>query len=282
LCIVTPYEIGHHFWTRLYKRLSAILADNHVLPGGNFAGLPGGNCDTPIALMNMLLRDASANNKPIFIFQQDISKAFDSMDTNMLRLSMERLKIPNNFITLTLELFTNRSNMVITSFGSTSHYKTHIGIDQGETISPLLWMIYIDPLLTKLNACNPSPYIINSNPSIDPVSLSTIGYMDDTNLVSSSTEGLLHMLSTAQEFYSFNNTKINFKKAVIVCNRDFSDNNLPISSQPSPYLFDLGPSSFSLAPLSPNESFHFLGVWFTQDPEHLSNNSDVTYSKIRF
>src|SRR5437868_15306559 len=104
--------------------------------------------------MDMLLRDASAHNKPLFILQQDICKAFDSMDTNMLRLAMQRLKIPDCFIFLTLELFTGRYNTVITSFGSTQSYKTHIGIDQGEVISPLLWFIYIDPLLTFLNSIN--------------------------------------------------------------------------------------------------------------------------------
>src|SRR5207237_370366 len=143
---------------------------------------------------------------------------------------------------------------------STQSYKTHIGIDQGEVISPLLWVIYIDPLLTMLNSNNPSPYIINTDPCIDPVNISTIGYMDDTNLISSSTSVIVSMLSTEQEFYNFNNTKINFKKAIIVCNRELFNNNLPISSQPTPYTFDLGAHSFALTPLPPKDSFRFLGV----------------------
>src|SRR5437016_6965136 len=92
--------------------------------------------------------------------------------------------------------------------------------------------------------------------------------MDDTNLISSSTEGITSMLSSAQEFYNFNNTKINFKKAIIVYNRELSDNDLPISSQPTPFLFDLGVHSFALTPLSPKDSFRFLGVWFTLSLSH--------------
>src|SRR5581483_8277527 len=245
---ITLLDTARKLMTRLmYKRLSTILSENSILQGGNFAGLPGGSCDPPIALMDMLIRDASAHNKPLFILQQDISKAFDSMDTNMLRLAMQRLKIPDRFISLTMELFTGRFNSVITSYGSTLSYKTHIGIDQGEVISPLLWVIYIDPLLTMLNSCNPAPYTLNTDPNIDPVDLSTIGYMDDTNLISSSTEGIVTMFSTAQEFYNFNNTKINFQKAIMVCNRDLSDNNLPISSQPASFTFNLGDHSFALS-----------------------------------
>src|SRR5204863_5017640 len=145
-------------------------------------------------------------------------------DTNMLKLAMQRLSA---FIQLTLELFTGRYNTVITAFGSTSPYKVQIGIDQGETISPLLWVIYLDPLLTVLNAENPTPYCIDTDSSILPVPTSSLGYMDDTNLVSSSSQGLSQMLTIAQEFYSFNNTKINFNKAVLICNRDPADNSLP-------------------------------------------------------
>src|SRR5438270_3274161 len=106
-----------------------------------------------------------------------------------------------------------------------------------------------------LNSTNPTPYTINTDLHINPVSISTIGYMDDTNLISSSTEGVVLMLSSAQEFYNFNNTKINFKKAIIVCNRDLSNNSLPISSQPAPFSFDLGAHSFTLSPVLPKNSF---------------------------
>ena len=111
------------------KRLDSILVTNSVLKENNYAVLPRGNCDLPITTLESIIQDAKANNKPLFIFLQDISKAFDSMDVRMLQLAMQRLKIPSGFIRLISNLFTNRYNTVITTFGQSVPYKSEIGID---------------------------------------------------------------------------------------------------------------------------------------------------------
>src|SRR3954453_12707743 len=79
------------------KRLSSILAANSVLKGNNYAGLPESNCTSPIAILELIIQDAKSHNKPLFIFLQDISKAFNSIDINILQLAMQRIKIPLGF-----------------------------------------------------------------------------------------------------------------------------------------------------------------------------------------
>jgi hypothetical protein len=186
----------------LYLRLSKILASHHVLQGGNFAGLSGGSTAPPITILDQILRDRRYVNSdsPLWIVSQDISKAFDSIDLNMLRLSLLRLKFPIPLIQFLLNLFTHRDNRIFTCYGSTHSYRIRIGIDQGEVISPLLWVIYIDPLLTELNRSALSP--ITLSPSIsrdlftpdsafpDTVPISHLTYMDDSTLMSSSYEGM--------------------------------------------------------------------------------------------
>ena len=49
-----------------------------------------------------------------------------------------------------LELFNGREIKIITKFGLTTGFSAKEGIDQGEVISPLLWRIYFDPLLYRL------------------------------------------------------------------------------------------------------------------------------------
>src|SRR3954471_6690255 len=119
----------------------------------------------------------------------------------MLELAMRRLRIPQGFIKLTLNLFTNRSNRVITANGLSDPYKVMIGIDQGEVISPFLWVIYIDPLLVILNKSNLSPYTISSTSARSQVDISTLAFMDDITLISSSLHGLTNMLNITNKFY---------------------------------------------------------------------------------
>src|SRR5438034_11640140 len=92
-------------------RLSNILSEFDVLQGGNFTGLPGGSCSAPIQTLESLLHDARRNRKDLWILSQDISKAFDSINLQMLELAMDRFKIPSLFQQLVISLFTNRINL---------------------------------------------------------------------------------------------------------------------------------------------------------------------------
>src|ERR1043165_3013434 len=71
------------------------------------------------------------------------------------------------------------------------------------------------------------------------------------------------MITIAQEFYDLNNTKINFDKAELICNRNPANPDLPLPSAPLPFTFTLSSKQFCITPLSPRASFRFLGVWFT-------------------
>ena len=259
---ITLLDTARKLMTKiLYNRLAPLLKNNSVLTGGNFASLPGGSCDPPIMILDSIIHDAKINNKPLFIFLQDISKAFDSIDCNMLKLALQRLNLPAISINLVLELFTNRCNTIITAHGSTDPYKVKVGIDQGEVISPLLWVIYIDPLLTVLRQENTHPYIMRS--ASTSVAISNLTFMDDSNLIASHIDGLKHMITIAQEFYDLNNTKINFDKAELICNRDPDIPDLPLPSASQPFTFVLPSKQFSIIPLPLRSSFRFLGVWFT-------------------
>src|SRR6266496_5108680 len=130
---------------------------HHVLQGHNFAGLPGSSTDSPIHILDTIVYDAKVNRKPLWIISQDISKAFNSISLPILQAALARIKIPVSCQNLIIDLFSNRHNRIITKYGLTEEYLVKIGIDQGKTISPLLWIIYLDPLLTELSVSAKSP-----------------------------------------------------------------------------------------------------------------------------
>ncbi len=77
-----------------------------------------------------------------------MSKTYVKVHLDILKLAMLRLRIPLKLVNLILSVFTDRTNAVIMKFGFSPNYNVLIGIDQSEIISPLLWTIYYNPLLT--------------------------------------------------------------------------------------------------------------------------------------
>ncbi|CAB4413040.1 unnamed protein product [Rhizophagus irregularis] len=231
------------------NRLSRLLADNKILQGGNFAGLPGRSTDVPIKMLDAIIHQHkydSSDDQELWIVSQDISKAFDSMDLNMLKLALERLQFPAPLV----------------------RYRVRVGIDQGEIISPLLWVIYLDPLLTVLNQEASDPFILKSSALLDysplefeqhSLPVSHLTFMDDSTLIASSKSGIEDRLSITAEFYTLNNVQANSAKYVLLSSSNPSS-VVSFAISPSPLVSN---SILTLTSLALNTSFRFLGVWFS-------------------
>jgi hypothetical protein len=138
----------------------------------------------------------------------------------MLLKSMSRIKIPKDFLDLTENILTDRSCQIITPYGLTDHIPISQGIPQGETISPLWWVIFYDPLLTKLHQSHDKPYNLINN----------LAFMDDINLLSPNKNTLQSLLNTTTQFLSFNNISVNSQKIkLIIINSKEKDKKITLN-----------------------------------------------------
>ncbi len=108
-----------------------IFVKHNVLQEMNFTGLPYQSTFEPLCLLNNVIFDAKDNNKPLFIYLQDMSKAYDKVNLHMLQKAMYYLKLPSTFITFISNLFTNRYNQVFTAYSTTNAYKVLVRIRDG-------------------------------------------------------------------------------------------------------------------------------------------------------
>ena len=118
--------------------MSSICKNHNILVGPNYAGLPGESTQEPIHLLNNICEEAREKEKELWICFQDTAKAFDTVNLVMLQKAMQRIKIPDKAIKFIINLFQNRTLKAITEYGLTKEITAGDGLDQGETISPLL------------------------------------------------------------------------------------------------------------------------------------------------
>jgi hypothetical protein len=95
------------------------------------------------------------------------------------------------------------------------------GIDQGEVISSLMWKIFYDPLLCRIQKTTPGYSIKTKGKNNDLVQTGSIevpclAYADDTTWIARSQRELQRIINKAQEFYELNDIEINPKKSELL------------------------------------------------------------------
>lgn len=247
------------------KRLLDTLSKENVLKGHNFAGLPFRSTFEPIHIMDNIKYDHLSNKeKDLWILFQDMSKAYDRVNLAMLLRALNRLKLPNTFLNFVASLFSNRLNQIFTAHGNTDLYPVFSGIDQGEIISPILWCIYYDPLLCRIQNTSLGynltaewrPNINFPTKSSVSTNISTLAYMDDTLWISKSKEDLEAILSIADDFYQLNSILVNWDKSVLLT-------SIPIAQ---PIHFKLTHNEEWIKPLDLKTSTRYLGIWISLLP----------------
>ncbi|GBB84624.1 hypothetical protein RclHR1_01120012 [Rhizophagus clarus] len=137
----------------LSKRLNFILANNNnITTYNNRAGILGQSCLEPLFEIQHSIGIANKLNVPFWLALQDLSKNYDRMNISLLRLALLSIKMPVQFTSILCDLFTNCTNQVILPNNNlTSPFLMKQGIHQGEIISPLLWILYYNPLFLYIN-----------------------------------------------------------------------------------------------------------------------------------
>src|SRR5205085_12080318 len=154
----------------------------------NYIALPDNSTNIPINILNNIIEDATCNEKELWLLSQDMSKAYDSVNFDLFKLALQRIQFPEPLINILSNLLLDRTNKVITNFGLTKSYQVQNGIDQGETITPLFWRIYYDPLISKISrevegyqiSTTWSENIRQTKLNKIQTNTSVLAYMDDT------------------------------------------------------------------------------------------------------
>ena len=237
------------FFKLIHYRCMNAINQCGGLPGNNSAFTKGISTFDSIISLKSIIDDANVNQNFIYIVSTDIARAYDSVPWIGLELSLRRIKMPGIIIKLFENLLQHRKAQVITPYGLTDGFYPTVGIDQGDSMAPLMWNIFFDVILCRLKESYYGITLQSTN--IAPITVPYLAYADDVILIADNQQSLQNLTNILIQSLSLWNIRLNYEKCAV-----HSNSAAPIESI---HGFHMG-ARYEISPRAPNpRSLKYLG-----------------------
>ena len=167
------------------------------------------NCRTTdhMFVLKTIIDKYNKKNKPIYACFIDMKKAFDSVLHQAILYKLLKSGVKGQLYNIIKDMYENtRLAVKVGSDCRTEFFPSHIGIRQGDNLSPNLFKILLDDLPDNLNQTECNPIEINNR------KLNCLLYADDIVLLSESPNGLQKAIDLTELYGSELGLEINIKK----------------------------------------------------------------------
>jgi hypothetical protein len=252
------------FSSILTKRLQRVIETHGVLRGGNFGFTSGRRTKDFVHVLRATIDDSLLCRRELEVLLLDVRRAYDSVSWISLQRSLERIRVPATYIQLLRNIFDGRRSAVITTYGESREFHPACGLDQGEVNSPLLWLVFYDTLLCRLNRRG-AGYTFAVDPScveVPQLRVACGAFADDLTLVAQSRTDLQKLTDVCASFFRLHDVAAHPGKTVHVVNRWAArKDTLPIR-------LSVDESSLVHNMLDEHAPFRLLGPWLTLTVSH--------------
>ena len=220
--ITTIPNFINHFHRIISFRIKKYLEKNNYFDKTiQKAGLSGNNYGIfeQVFKVRSVIKDANQNKKPVAVLFLDLSSAFDTIDRNRVYEVMEEYNIDPNVIRYIRQYYENFEYVVAAGRKSSELRKWNAGLIQGCSLSPLLFTLCMNYVLSHINrtSLNHDGYKFTNT---DCKAL-FFAFMDDICITTKNLESMNDIYEELLENFEMLGLKINKKKsALMVINED--------------------------------------------------------------
>lgn len=164
-------------------------------------------CRHAIFTVRSVIEQYISNGSTVNLCALDLSKAFDRMNQYALFIKLMERKFPVEILTILEKWFSIAETCVRWGTEYSYFFKLLAGVRQGGVLSPVLFAIFIDGIVNRVNATNVGCY--NST-----VCVSIFLYADDIVLLSPTVTGLQTLLTACENELCELDMRLNVNKSV--------------------------------------------------------------------
>lgn len=205
----------YKLWTKIAAKLVYSYAEsNGILSEAQEGFRKFKNCKRQLQYMKLAFEDARLHRQDLYMCLLDLKKAFDSVDHARLFAIMRALGFPEDAVRVVESLHVDAFTTLQTNFGTSHLIPIRRGTIQGDSMSPLLFIIFIEPLLRWLQM-NDRGYRCRSVLSGTPHYANCLAAADDLALLSGSPQQLQVQLHKVEAFTSWSGMSIAPAKSIL-------------------------------------------------------------------
>ena len=144
ICSLSP--ISKIFEKIIYTRMISFIDKNNIFSASQYGFRK--NKSTEMALMQFIdfIHNGLTKKENVGAIFMDLSKAFDVMDHNILMVKLEHYGFRGPFLDFLMTFVRNRKYFVNVNGLNSSTKTVNIGVPQGSTLGPLLFLIYVNDM----------------------------------------------------------------------------------------------------------------------------------------
>ena len=182
----------------------SFIDKNNIFSSTQFGFRKGMSTET--ALIDYINRVHSGLNNNYYTISvlMDLSKAFDLMDHNILKNKLEHYGFRGNFLNFLIKFLSDREYFVSVNGIKSTNKSVKIGVPQGSTLGPLLFLIYVNDMANSSDILKFSQFADDSTATHSSRKL-----RDTISIIETEFEKILNWLAT-------NKLIINLKKTHIM------------------------------------------------------------------
>jgi hypothetical protein len=138
----------------IYDQVSNFLKDNNILNEFQSGFRHRHSTTTALVKITDDIRKSMDNKELSLLVLLDFSKAFDSIDKDILAAKLKGIGFSSSTINWTTSYLSDRKQMVVTNDMCSQWAQVSRGVPQGSILGPLLFSLYINDCSSVIKSCN--------------------------------------------------------------------------------------------------------------------------------